>query len=88
MTSGSINPWLSRWIQRAKEVQMQQIHEVWGKLDAATAERSELNNKVKVRGLAASKRLVGCTTSGAAKYRYAATSPGIQSTPLQWHASL
>lgn len=48
---------------------MQQLHSVWQQLEGAVAERAALNDKVKVRNLAENKQLVGCTTSGAAKYR-------------------
>lgn len=60
---------LCRWSRRAKQVRMQQLHSVWQQLEGAVAERAALNDKVKVRNLAENKQLVGCTTSGAAKYR-------------------
>lgn len=62
---------MSRWVKQAQAVKLEQMHDVWSKLEAAVVERSEINDSVKVRGLAASKLLVGCTTSGAAKYRRA-----------------
>jgi hypothetical protein len=43
----------------------------WTRLEDALAERRKLQDVVKMRHIAANKRVVGCTTSGAAKYRYA-----------------
>lgn len=40
------------------------------RIAAASAERSQIHDTANVRSFAATKLLVGCTTSGAAKYRY------------------
>eukprot|EP00892_Ulva_mutabilis_P006560 jgi/Ulvmu1/4276/UM197_0003.1 len=58
-----------RWIKRTKQARLAQLCELWRKLDKAVTERADLNAKVKVRSHAETKLLVGCTTSGAAKYR-------------------
>lgn len=48
------------------------MYDVWERLLASIDERKQLLDVVDVRDLAQSRILVGCTTSGAAKYRYLA----------------
>ena len=48
---------------------MDALVEVWHEIQDAVQERRKLHDGVNMAHLAADKRVIGCTTSGAAKYR-------------------
>ena len=60
-----------RWCKAAKLEEAQALMGHWSELEAAVAEKRKLLDVVQMRHLAQGMHVIGCTTSGAAKYRCA-----------------
>lgn len=60
-----------RWVHDEQQEVVLGVYAVWQALLNTVQEQQKLLDVVQVRDLSQSKILVGCTTSGAAKYRHA-----------------
>ena len=58
-----------RWCKAAKLEKVQALMGSWSELEDVMAEKRRLLDTVQMRHIAQGKIVVGCTTSGAAKYR-------------------
>ena len=61
---------MCRWVHDEQQAVVLEVYGVWQALLGSIQERSKLFDVVQVRDISESKILVGCTTSGAAKYRH------------------
>lgn len=71
---------MCRWVHDEQQAVVLEVYGVWQALLGSIQERSKLFDVVQVRDISDSKILVGCTTSGAAKYRHD-TSTAINGCP-------